>query len=105
VICDRNALHCSYPNFSPRLRVTFNFGAHRKKWVLHTRARALNGYDEEQVVLRSRCIQVAADARSKRYPDEPRFSYWPLRHEEDKNVWDGWEGDCAAALNSKMLSL
>ena len=33
VCCFRNALHCSFPNASERLRITFNFGFHRRKWV------------------------------------------------------------------------
>ena len=33
VICNRNALHCSYPNTSDRERVTLNFGFHRRSAV------------------------------------------------------------------------
>jgi hypothetical protein len=108
VICDRNALHCSYPNYSRRLRVTFNFGAHRRYWVLHPAARARHGYDEEMVARRSRVIAIAADARAQHFTreDEGPFVYAPVQHEPTHHlVWDGWDGSCADALNSPMLSL
>eukprot|EP01048_Picozoa_sp_COSAG05_P004241 COSAG05_NODE_221_length_13654_cov_29.450103_13_plen_159_part_00 len=105
VICDRNALHCSYPNFSPKLRVTFNFGAHRRRWVLHSRARAQHGYDEARVARRARCIQVAANARAQHFPSEQPFVYAPLQHEVHQNVWDGWNGSCVEVLDSPMISL
>lgn len=33
VICNRNALHCSYPNISDRTRITMNFGFHKRSAV------------------------------------------------------------------------
>jgi ectoine hydroxylase-related dioxygenase (phytanoyl-CoA dioxygenase family) len=33
VICNRNALHCSYPNTSDRSRITLNFGFHKRSAV------------------------------------------------------------------------
>lgn len=33
VICNRNALHCSYPNTSDRTRITLNFGFHKRSAV------------------------------------------------------------------------
>jgi ectoine hydroxylase-related dioxygenase (phytanoyl-CoA dioxygenase family) len=33
VICNRNALHCSYPNTSDQTRITLNFGFHKRSAV------------------------------------------------------------------------
>jgi hypothetical protein len=60
-VCYRNALHCSYPNASPRLRVTLNFGFHKRAFVVPR-------YGEEQVDARRRVLSVAMDCRAKRFP-------------------------------------
>jgi hypothetical protein len=74
-ICNRQALHGSFANTSPDLRVTINFGFHRRKSVLGALGGGVHNvpviYDEERVAKRSRVIAYAIDARRQRYPDEP----------------------------------
>ncbi len=89
VISNRQLLHASFPNDSPHKRVTFNFGFHRRSSVLNARRKGQDNpdlvYDEELVIQRSRMIALAIDARSQRYPDEPRYVYKPLAGQEDSN--------------------
>jgi hypothetical protein len=75
VICNRQALHGSFANTSPDLRVTINFGFHRRRSVLGALGGGVHNapvvYDEERIERRSRVIAYAIDARRQRYPDEP----------------------------------
>jgi hypothetical protein len=74
-ICNRQALHGSFANTSPDLRVTINFGFHRRRSVLGALGGGVHNapvvYDEERIAKRSRLITYAIDARRQRYPDEP----------------------------------
>ena len=76
---------------SKGLRVTINFGFHRRSSVLGVRTE-YNGqevvYDEERIFDRSRLIAVAIDARQQRFPDERRYVYRPLIGEEKQNQWN-----------------
>ena len=89
VISNRQLLHASFPNDSPDKRVTFNFGFHRRSSILNVRRKRQDKpdlvYDEELVIQRSRMIALAIDARSQRFPDEPRYVYKPLAGQEDSN--------------------
>ena len=96
-ICNRQLVHGSYANVSPDLRVTINFGFHRRRSVLHAPA-ALTAkpgtvYDEAHIHERSRLIQLAIDARAQHYPGESRYQYEPLIDEQAQNRWSEAQRD------------
>ena len=105
VVSNRQLLHASFPNDSPYKRVTFNFGFHRRSSVLNVRRKRQDKpdlvYDEELVIQRSRMIALAIDARSQRFPDEPRYVYKPLAGQEDSNRWNETTRECI--LNNRSL--
>ena len=102
VMCNRQTLHASFANTSPDLRVTLNFGFHRRASVLGVRYERRDGdsvrgdsvrgdsvrYDEEHIHQRSRMIAVAIDARRQRFPDEVPYRYRPLEGETAANRWN-----------------
>ena len=92
VMCNRQTLHASFANTSPDLRVTLNFGFHRRASVLGVRYERRDGdsvrYDEEYIRQRSRMIAVAIDARRQRFPDEVPYRYRPLEGEGAANRWN-----------------
>lgn len=81
-IVNRQALHCSFANTSPNMRISLTFGFHRRSSVLGAKgALAQNAdevYDEQRVFERSSVIQVAIDARDAYYPEERRYDYQPF---------------------------
>ena len=107
VCCFRNALHCSFPNASERLRITFNFGFHRRKWVdaawcvcplsrtsspplrfffQEMKDRLLTGAvlcnlrrGAETVAERCQVVPVAMDCRRQRFPSEPAWPAFEFR--------------------------
>ena len=92
VISNRQLVHGSFANTSDERRVTVNFGFLPRKRVLNVTNTNFRGksqtYDEARLHERSRMIAVAIDARSQRFPSEPRFEYQPLVGEEDENRWN-----------------
>ena len=91
VMSNRQALHASFANTSPDLRVTINFGFHRHASVLGVQTTYTDHevvYDEARIFERSRLIAVAIDARQQRFPHEPRYVYQPLVGQEDQNRWN-----------------
>ncbi len=88
-VCNRQMLHCSFPNKNGPLRATFVFGFHRKRSVLGVRGwRPGQGeviYDEARIHQRSRAIAVAIDARQQQFPDETPYTYQPLAGEMSEN--------------------
>ncbi len=89
-ICNRQILHCSFPNNSPDPRTTFVFGFHRRASVLNAKgwdfmSKKPTRYDAERIHQRSRIITLAIDARQQRFPDEPRYNYQPLAGQEEEN--------------------
>ena len=85
VMCNRQILHCSFPNQTDQRRVTVVFGFHRRSSVLNVesefgRAKGVR-YDEEYIAKRSRLIPMAQDARRKRFPDEATYRYEPFADE------------------------
>ena len=86
-IVNRQALHCSFANTSPDMRVSLTFGFHRRSSVLGARGAlsqdADEVYDEARIFERSRVIAVAIDARAQHYPTETRFTYRPFAGLED----------------------
>ena len=87
-LCNRQMLHCSFPNKNGPIRATFVFGFHRRASVLNVEPARWGGkvrYDEARIHARSRTIPVAVDARAQRFPDEEPYVYQPLAHEAEAN--------------------
>ena len=90
-ICSRQVIHGSFANTSPDVRVTLNFGFHRRKSILGVRSGGVHNavavYDEERIRERSRLILYAVDARRQRFPDETPYRYEPLAGQEERFRW------------------
>lgn len=88
---NRQTLHGSFANTSPDRRVTVNFGFHRYSSVIDQHGK-LSGdgkfYDAAYVRERCRSIQIAIDARARRFPGEDAYTYQPFVGEEDSNRWE-----------------
>ncbi len=83
-MCNRQAVHGSFANTSPDIRVTVNFGFHRRASVLGARGNGIHApgsdkiiYDADRIRERSRMLGYAIDARRQRFPDEESFRYQP----------------------------
>jgi hypothetical protein len=91
VICNRQAVHGSFANTCEDVRVTLNFGFHRRKSVLGVVSGGVHNpvavYDEERIRERSRVIMYAIDARQQRFPDEKPYRYQPFAGREDEHRW------------------
>lgn len=92
VICNRQAVHGSFANTSSKLRVTLNFGFHRRSSVLGSTGNGIHSppavYDAARIRERARLIPIAIDARRQRYPDETPFVYKPLQGSADEYHFD-----------------
>lgn len=90
-ITNRQCIHGSFANTSPRPRVTINFGFHRRRSVLGVESGGVHNqvpvYDEARIDERSRAIAWAIDARAQRFPDETPFVYQPFAGREDEHRW------------------
>jgi ectoine hydroxylase-related dioxygenase (phytanoyl-CoA dioxygenase family) len=90
-ICNRQAIHGSFANTSPDVRVTINFGFHRRKCVLDVKSGGVHNavavYDEAYIRKRSRLIVYGIDARRQRFPDEAPYVYKPFAGQEDEYRW------------------
>ncbi len=89
-ICNRQALHGSFANTSAERRVTVVFGFHRRDAVLNVAKQRDDKtvvYDAARIHERSRAVQVAIDARARRFPSETRYRYRPFVGLEDENRW------------------
>ena len=91
VICNRQAIHGSFANTCEDVRVTLNFGFHRRKSVLGVVSGGVHNpvstYDDERIRERSRVIMYAIDARQQRFPNETPYRYKPLAGKEAKYRW------------------
>ena len=88
VIMNRQVLHGSFPNTSPVMRATYQFGFHRRASLLGVKGWDARPYDEARIHERSRIIGLAIDARHQRFPDEQRYHYKPLSDEIDTLRWN-----------------
>ena len=90
-VTNRQAVHGSFANTSPNMRVTFNVGFHRRKSVLDVEGGGVHNdvtvYDADYIHERSKMIMYAIDARRQRYPDETSYDYGPMRDEADALRW------------------
>jgi Phytanoyl-CoA dioxygenase (PhyH) len=91
VICNRQAVHGSFANTCEDVRVTINFGFHRRKSVLGVVSGGVHNpvsiYDDERIRERSRVIIYAIDARHRRFPDEKPYHYKPFAGQEGAYRW------------------
>ena len=87
----RQAVHGSFANTSSNVRVTINFGFHRRSSVLGIRSGGVHNpisvYDEDYIFERSKAIAWAIDARAQHRPSEERYVYKPFNGLEDQYVW------------------
>lgn len=90
-ICNRQAIHGSFANTSDDVRVTINFGFHRRASVLGVSSGGVHNpvavYDDARIHARSMLIGYAIDARRQRFPDEQSYRYLPLAEEEADCRW------------------
>ncbi|HLI78678.1 MAG TPA: phytanoyl-CoA dioxygenase family protein [Candidatus Binataceae bacterium] len=90
-ITSRQAIHGSFANTSEDVRVTINFGFHRRRSVLGVTSGGIHNpvavYDEDRIRERSRLIMYAIDARRQRFPHETPYRYQPLAEHEDLYRW------------------
>ncbi|MGI9524497.1 MAG: phytanoyl-CoA dioxygenase family protein [Hyphomicrobiaceae bacterium] len=90
-ITNRQAVHGSFANTSPSMRVTFNLGFHRRSSVLGVEGGGVHNdvmvYDAEYIRERSGMIMYGIDARRHRYPDETPYNYAPLCADAEAYRW------------------
>jgi hypothetical protein len=90
-ICNRQAIHGSFANTSKDVRVTINFGFHRRDRVLNVTSGGVHNavavYDDARIRERSRMIMYAIDARGQRFPNETPYRYRPFDGEEALYRW------------------
>lgn len=90
-ITNRQTVHGSFANTSPKMRVTFNLGFHSRKSVLDVEGGGVHNdvtvYDADYIHERSGMIMYGIDARRQRYADEVPFDYRPLADEADAYRW------------------
>jgi hypothetical protein len=91
VICNRQAIHGSFANTCEDVRVTLNFGFHRRKSVLGVVSGGVHNavavYDEQRIRQRSRVIMYAISARQQRFPNEKPYRYDPFAEHADEYRW------------------
>lgn len=90
-ITNRQSIHGSFANTSPNVRVTINFGFHRRASVLGIKSGGVHNpvsvYNATYIRSRSRMIMYGIDARRQHYPDETPYCYAPLAGSADKYRW------------------
>ncbi len=90
-ITNRQAVHGSFANTSPDVRVTINFGFHRRASVLGVEGGGIHNdvttYDADYIHERSRLIGYAIDARRQRFPEEAPFVYKPFVGQDEEYRW------------------
>jgi hypothetical protein len=91
-ILNRQAVHGSFANTSPKVRVTLNMGFHRRTSVLGVKGGGIHNpvrvYDAKQIQHRARMIMYGIDARRQRFPEETPFVYQPLADAADTFRWN-----------------
>lgn len=91
-ICNRQAVHGSFANTSDDMRVTINFGFHRRASVLGVEAGGIHNevsvYDADRIHQRAKMIGYGINARRARFPAETPYRYAPLAAEMDALQFD-----------------
>ena len=92
VICNRQALHGSFPNSGFEPRLTVNFGFHKRSSVLGVKGGGIHSdaqvFDDEIIARRSRVLGYAIAARKERFPEEPAYEYKPFTEQSLSFVWN-----------------
>jgi len=92
VICNRQALHGSFPNSGFEPRLTVNFGFHKRSSVLGVKGGGIHSdaqvFDDEIIARRSRVLGYAIAARKERFPEETAYEYKPFTEQSLSFVWD-----------------
>ena len=92
IMCNRQAVHGSFANTSDDIRVTINFGFHRRASVLGVEGGGIHNervaYDDARIRERSRLIGLAIDARRQRFPEEEPYVYQPFAGFEENYRWN-----------------
>ena len=92
VICNRQALHGSFPNSGFEPRLTVNFGFHKRSSVLGVKGGGIHSdaqvFDDEIIARRSKVLGYAIAARKERYPDEMAYTYQPFETAGLSFNWD-----------------
>ena len=92
VICNRQALHGSFPNSGFEPRLTVNFGFHKRSSVLGVKGGGIHSdaqvFDDEIIARRSRVLGYAIAARKERFPEETAYEYKPFAEQSLSFVWD-----------------
>ncbi len=108
-ICNRQAVHGSFANTSSDVRVTINFGFHRRASVLGVTSGGVHNeiavYDEERIRKRSEAIAYAIDARQQRFPDETPHRYAPFADCMNDYHWTPAAQDALADYNLLDLGI
>ncbi|MEM7406388.1 MAG: phytanoyl-CoA dioxygenase family protein [Pseudomonadota bacterium] len=90
-VTNRQAVHGSFANTSPNIRVSLTYGFHRRSSVLNVRSGGVHNpvslYDEAYIRHRSRMIMYGIDARRERFPEETPFEYQPMAADADSYRW------------------
>jgi ectoine hydroxylase-related dioxygenase (phytanoyl-CoA dioxygenase family) len=89
-ISNRQILHGSFANTSSDLRVSLNFGFHRRSAIIGVKGKGLQGeiaYDAEFVRKRSEMIGYAIDARRQYYPGQAHYVYQPHAQSGEAYQW------------------
>ncbi len=108
-ICNRQAVHGSFANTSPNMRVTINFGFHRRASVLGVEGGGIHNdvtvYDEAYIYERSKVIAYGIAARAERFPHEAPYVYHPLAEEMDRYPWNDAARDALRDYNLRDLGI
>ncbi|SDD04817.1 Phytanoyl-CoA dioxygenase (PhyH) [Sphingomonas sp. YR710] len=90
-ISNRQILHGSFANTSGDLRVSLNFGFHRRSAIIGFQGKGQQGniiYDADLVRKRSELIGYAIDARRQHFPVEKPFVYQPYAQSAELFHWN-----------------
>tara|TARA_B100002051_G_scaffold58206_1_gene54031 strand:+ start:2623 stop:3792 length:1170 start_codon:yes stop_codon:yes gene_type:complete len=91
-ICNRQLLHGSFPNCGYELRVTVNFGFHKRSSVLGTKGGGIHSesqvFDEAIIERRTKALGYAIEARKQYYPSEQSYDYLPFKESNASFKWD-----------------
>jgi hypothetical protein len=79
-ICSRQVVHGSFANVSDEMRATFVFGFHRRESVAGVKGWGGTVYDDAYIQQRSEVIALGQAVRRKKFPDEPKYAYTPMRN-------------------------
>ena len=89
-ISNRQILHGSFANSSPDLRVSLNFGFHRRNSIIGVRGKGKQSeidFDAEFVAKRSEMLGYAIDARRRHFTKERPFVYQPHAKSGETYRW------------------